>query len=543
MHDNNTPEMEFENVGPNQIIDIIKLLQPKNSLDIDGLSTNLIKKIAIEISIPLAHIFSLSLENGIFPNRLKTSRTVPIFKSGNPESCDNYRPIALLSALSKILEKIVSIKLVNHLEINKLLYTHQYGFQKHKSTEHNLIHAVNFIGNALNENKYALGVFFDLKKAFDVCSHNILITKLQYLGINGRTLQWFASYLAGRKQCVDIGGVLSDENDIMISILQGSILGPILFLCYINDLFKATNLFTLMFADDTFCLKSSHNLPELIREVNCEINKIAVWFRANKLAVNISKTKYIMFRTRGKKIENNVPDLVYNDNEPNIQNDPSLKIKLERYHNGHESNTCRAYKLLGIYLDEYLSLDFHTNYLSNKLARSLYCIRQVKNTLPKSALKTLYYALIHSHLTYCPIILSCINTKNKNCITKVQKKAIRIITKSNYNEHTGPLFNELKILTYDKIITQAKLQFMHAIEYSYAPESFSNIWTKNERREVGYELRNQNEYIIPNHRIELFKRIPLFSLPTEWNSAGDIIFHENKILFRNLLKEKLLSDI
>jgi hypothetical protein len=141
----------------------------------------------------------------------------------------------------------------------------------------------------------------------------------------------------------------------------------------------------------------------------------------------------------------------------------------------------------------------------------LYCIRQVKNRLPKSALKTLYYALIHSQLTYCPIILSCLNTKNKNCITKIQKKVIRIITKSNYNEHTGPLFNELKILTYDKIITQAKLQFMHAIEYSYAPESFSNIWTKNERRGIGYELRNQNEYIIPNHLIELFKRIPLFS--------------------------------
>jgi hypothetical protein len=232
----NAQELELGTTNQVHVCDIIKSLQPKNSMDIDGISTKLLKFLAIELSWPLAHIFYLSLSNGIFPDRLKSSRTVPIFKSGRNDLCDNYRPIALLSTLSKILEKMVSVKLVNHLDRNKILYEHQYGFQRQKSTEHSIIHALNFINKAMNENKYNVGVFFDLKKAFDVCSHDILLMKLSRMGISGTALNWFRSYLENRSQKVDINGNLSNSRNIKISILQGCILGPILFLCYINDL-------------------------------------------------------------------------------------------------------------------------------------------------------------------------------------------------------------------------------------------------------------------------------------------------------------------
>ena len=165
----------------------ISNFKSKTSQDIDGISNKLLKAISNEICTPLAHIFNLSLNQGIFPSKLKTSRTVPIFKSGNSELCDNYRPISLLSSLSKVLEKIVSIQLVNHLELNNLLYEHQYGFQPKKSTEHNLIHLTNHILAALNEKKYCIGLFLDLKKAFDVCSHPILLKKLKKYGIVGTT--------------------------------------------------------------------------------------------------------------------------------------------------------------------------------------------------------------------------------------------------------------------------------------------------------------------------------------------------------------------
>jgi hypothetical protein len=192
--------LELGNTNQVHICDIIKSLQPKSSCDIEGISTKLLKSLATEISWPLAHIFNLSLTTGVFPAKLKSSRTVPIFKAGNPELCDNYRPIALLSTLSKILEKMVSVQLVNHLERNNILYKHQYGFQRHKSTEHSIIHAINYINKSMNDNKYCVGVFFDLKKAFDVCSHKILLMKLSKMGITGLPLNGFvAIYLTESK--------------------------------------------------------------------------------------------------------------------------------------------------------------------------------------------------------------------------------------------------------------------------------------------------------------------------------------------------------
>jgi hypothetical protein len=136
------------------------------------------------------------------------------------------------------------------------------------------------------------------------------------MGISGTALNWFKSYLANRSQRVDMNGNLSNSRNIKISILQGSILGPILFLCYINDLHTVTSLLTLMYADDTFTLDAGEDLNNLIQHVNNEINKIAVWFRANKLAVNISKTKYIIFRMKSKKVGPNTPSIIYNENEP-----------------------------------------------------------------------------------------------------------------------------------------------------------------------------------------------------------------------------------
>jgi hypothetical protein len=179
----------------------------------------MIKFIGNEIAVPLAHIFNLSLGSGTFPEQLKQSRVIPIFKSGNHLECDNYRPISLLSSISKILEKIVSEKLLNHLTSNDLLYVHQYGFIPKRSAEHNLMHILNYVSTALNGGNYCVGVFLDLKKAFDVCSHTILLKKLEKMGINGIALQWFTNYFAGRSQKVDIDGTLSDELYLDISVI------------------------------------------------------------------------------------------------------------------------------------------------------------------------------------------------------------------------------------------------------------------------------------------------------------------------------------
>jgi hypothetical protein len=239
----NPPSLDLGLTSPATVSQTIRNFESKTSLDINGLSTKLLKYIANEISIPLSHIFNLSIRQGIFPDKVKISRTVPIFKSGNNELCDNYRPISLLSSLSKILEKHIAIQLTNHLELNNLLYEHQYVFQRHKSTEHNLTHLTNYVYRALTNKKYCIGLFLDLKKAFDVCSHSVLFKKLTKYGINGTAFEWFKSYLKNRQQKVDIDGVFSSTKTFNISVIQGSILGPILFLIYINDLYSASELF------------------------------------------------------------------------------------------------------------------------------------------------------------------------------------------------------------------------------------------------------------------------------------------------------------
>ncbi len=325
--------------------------------------------------------------------------------------------------------------------------------------------------------------------------------------------------------------------------MQGSILGPLLFLCYINDLWQSTTLFTLMFADDTSAFKSGKNLNQLVQEMNNEINKMAVWFRANKMSVNVTKTKYIIFRTRGKIINNDI-QLCYNANEPGQPNDENLTYILDRVHDNHPDKNSRSYKLLGVYLDEHLSFNQHCNVLSNKLSKSLYCINKVKNLLSKKTLRLLYFALFHPHINYCPIILNCTSQKNKTRIQKIQKKAIRVITKSGFNAHTEQLFCENRILNLENIILLQSALFMHSYIYNYAPSAFSDLWNYNNNRNIEYQLRNANndDLIVPFARIELFKKSPLYFLPKTWNELEHLRYQQNRFTLKWSLKCKFFNN-
>jgi hypothetical protein len=512
------PELNLQNTTPEHVLKTIKKSKNKNSCDIHGISAKMVKFVGAEVSIPLAHIFNRSLESGVFPEMLKQCRVIPIFKSGNHMECDNYRPISLLSSISKVLEKIVAEKLLFHLTENDLLYTHQYGFIPKKSAEHNLMHVINFVSSALNDGNFCVGVFLDLKKAFDVCSHSILLKKLKKMGINGVTHSWFANYLSGRSQKVEINEKLSEEQNLDISVIQGSILGPILFLCYINDFYSATSLFSVLFADDTACLSKGKNLNDLLSYVTQELQKIAVWFRSNKMAVNTSKTKYIIFRTQGKRINNNDCVLVFNSNEPGRVEDPALISTLERiYNDGPEPH----FKLLGVLLDEYLSFDAHISQVCVKISKSLFCINRVKNFVNKDALQKLYYAMVHSHLTYCVNIYSCANTTNLQRLRVKQKESIRIINNAGYRDHTVPLFKATKILPLDALIKFSKLKFMHNFVYHKLPFSFREMWTYNADRNPNRILRNANDLTVPAHHFATIKRLPLFEFPRSWNEEEE----------------------
>jgi hypothetical protein len=242
------------------------------------------------------------------------------------------------------------------------------------------------------------------------------------MGIDGVVLNWFKNYLDGRTQRVEIDGVLSDICEIVISIMQGSILGPILFLCYINDFPRCTELLSLLFADDTTGLVAGPELGPLITKANTELQKIATWFRANRMAVNVSKTKYIIFKPKNKKIHiNHGEGVIFNNNKLVGHQDPYKMYELGRIHNDNPNVNDRAYKLLGVWLDENLSFDYHCNTICTKISQSNYIINKCKHILPKKSLRTLYYSLVHPHLLYCLPIYGCTSRKNINKITVLQK--------------------------------------------------------------------------------------------------------------------------
>jgi len=541
LQDINPPDMHLNPISPGTVVSLLKSLKSKSSVDIEGLTVKLLKEVAIEISKPLSHIFSRSFSLGIFPDKLKISRIVPVFKGGSADLCDNYRPIALLSQISKILEKSVANTLSHHLYYNKLIHQNQYGFQHKVSTEHNLTCVINYISSALNDGEFCLGIFLDLKKAFDVCSHEILFKKLENLGIRGTALNWFKSYLSNRSQQVDIEGYTSHSRSIEVSILQGSILGPILFLCYINDLPYCTLLKTFLFADDTQCLLRGKNLNQLIDTANFELNKISEWFRANKLAVNTKKTKYIIFHTKGKRVDMDGKNLIFNDNDLNLPQLPDKVTVLERIYNNHPSRDLRTYKLLGILLDENISLSFHINSLIGKLSRSIYVLNKTKNFLPKNILRTLYFSTFHSHLTYCPTIIGCSSNSLQDKIFKLQKKAVRIITNSQYRAHTDPIFKSLKILPFPKLVEFSKLTLMHSIHYKLSPPSLHNLFETNLSRNIPYQLRNEQEYFIPRVNFSTLKNFHFNSFPSLWNSYGPNKFQRNPTTFKIALKSELLG--
>ena len=251
---------------------------------------------------PLTYITNLSLIEGIFPSELKIAQVLPLFKNNDPMLFNNYRPISLLPFFSKLFERLMYNRLIVFIEKHHLLYQFQFGFRKNHSTFMALVILLEKITEALDNSEFAICILIDFRKAFDTVEHNILLQKLYHYGIGGNALQWFNSYLSNRYQYVNYNNTSSDMKLITCGVPQGSILGPLMFLLYINDISSVSSiLFSILFADDTTLFYSSKNLQELSDVINNELSKMMEWLNANRLSLNIDKTNFMIFRPKGKK--------------------------------------------------------------------------------------------------------------------------------------------------------------------------------------------------------------------------------------------------
>ena len=532
----------LNHIYPQDIIDVVKKMEGKQSKDMFGISNSMLKKIVNCIALPLCHIFNKSFSSGIIPDQLKLAKVIPICKlrasdNGDKSLPTNYRPISLLPIFSKILEKLVANRLNDYLLENNIIYKHQYGFQAKKSTVHPIMHLINEIAMAKNNKQISIGVFCDISKGFDTLSHDILINKLNKIGVKNKELDWFRNYLYQRKQFVCIDEENSESLEITTGVPQGSVLGPLLFLIYINDLPNATELFTYLFADDSTFLISGKNLNEVITKLNSELKKINSWFRSNKLSLNTEKTKFMIFNKKEDSIV--WEDInVYLDSNNASENNPELISKLSFINSQSQTP---AIKFLGVFIDSNLNFKYHIEYVRKKVSNSIYMINRVKNILCTEALLSLYNSFVHSHFMYClPIWSSCPKTYLEP-LYKLQKRAIRIITGSKYNAHTEEKFKKLKILPLHQLAEYVKLLFMYDYINGKLPSSFIGVWKRNSEM---YNAQRNNRRVDANHfynpkiNFKSIERLPIFHYSNLWNTNcfNDLLTSDQprKMFIKNL---------
>jgi hypothetical protein len=481
----------------------------------DKLKSNIIKMVSNEVAYPLSIIFNNSLTSGVVPDDMKVAKVIPIYKKDSPESFGNYRPVSVLPCLSKILERIVYNRSYDFLCKNDILYDKQYGFRTNHSTYMAVLDFVNGISKAFDESMYTIGIFMDLSKAFDTIDHNILLNKLYHYGFRGVSYDWFCNYLTNRKQYVLYDSVKSPVNDIRCGVPQGSILGPLLFIIYMNDICNTSSLLnTILFADDTTVFYSHKDMHILCTTLNDELKEVCNWFKANKLSLNAKKTNLMFLGTRFKTKNIDSKNEIYLDG-----------CKLTRVHEA---------KFLGITIDENLTWKRHVNDVCNKCSRNIGVLNKLKYFLPKKSLYQLYCSLVLPYINYGILIWGNANKVYVNKVFRLQKRALRIVSNSHYLCPSKPLFEKYNVLNAFDMYKKEMAIFMYKYTNGLLPCSFDGILI-NHKENHSYNTRNRNDFQLP---IQKGLKTAFSTGPKMWN---DLPNHIKTALTLNQFKTRLSS--
>ncbi len=431
----------------NEVLDVIVKLKSSKSLVSDCFSSALLKTCSVHVANPLLYIINLSFETGIFPDRLKMSRVTPIFKKGLHTEVSNYRPISITNPISKILERLMFNRMIKFVEKFHILYDFQFGFRKHYSTSTAVLDLVNMIQNETFDGNYVLGIFMDFRKAFDTINFDILLKKMDHYGFRGYCHNWFRSYLINRTQFTNVNGSSSDIKNVLCGIPQGTVLGPLLFLLYINDLPNSVQQSRAkLFADDSNLFVIDNSLQTLYNKANSELASLSRWISSNKLHINYDKTTYILF-DQVKKAPGTIVDSTVS----------VLPLQINNHTIGRE----RYVKYLGVYIDDKLEWTEHITHVTKKVSSLTGILYRTKTALPYKCKKDIYFALVHSVLTYCVEAYGNVVKSKLGPLVVKCNRLLRLLQSKPRRTPLRELYSQYDIVPFCHLFEFHTLRFIH----------------------------------------------------------------------------------
>ena len=507
-------------VTTNEVVTEIYKLKLHKSPGMDGINNRILKSVSQYISHILAYIFNLSFTTGEYPQTLKVAKVIPLFKKGDAKQPENYRPISLLSSINKLLEKSIEKRIRNYLLEKQILYEFQFGFRSGYSTTHALLEITNNIRKHLDSGENVLGLYLDLKKAFDTVDHVVLKKKMHNYGIRGKCHELLTSYLRDRSQVTFVNGVYSQPKIITTGVPQGSVLGPLLFLVYINDLKNVVNNFSVrLFADDTNIFLYHRNCQTLINNAKVALQCLKSWFDANKLTLHIGKTNFTIFHSS------------------------------KRHHVCHDSfdidgmviKKTDATKYLGLTIDHELSWKCHINDLCRSIIKYVGIFSKIRDCIPLSLRHQLYYAFVHSRIAYGIEVYGVAKQTLIKPLQVMQNRIIKTLFGKCRRYPTNQLYKETELM----MIKDIHRQKMYILLYKYAngklPELFTNVFnpgldrirrsTRNNRLfTVSLVRKYHGQFLLNNYGNKLWQTLP-----------QDVKNNQTLPTFKKSLKKQILS--
>ena len=529
------PEFSNETIYENNIFEMpvittefvkseIDKLGVKKGTGYDHLSARLLKyvcKIPLLIQT-LVYILNLSLETCIFPDAWKIGRVQPIYKSGDKSSPNNYRPITILPVISKVIEKAIHSELMSFLTRNSILCPNQFGFRPNHSCETALLCMIDEWSRNVDDKEMNGLIFLDLRRAFDTVNHQLLLRKLSKYGCSVGSLSWFDSYLSHRKQYVSVENNKSTIKDINIGLPQGSILGPLLFVLFINDLPQSIpNGSVFMYADDTTISVSGSTKFEIETQLNDVMKLTYEWLIRNKLILNIDKTKVMLLGSRQRI--NLMPD---KDLHVNVNDRPIACVN--------------EYKCLGVIIDSYLDFRSHTYKVAKEVKQKLGILRRLKTSFSVQQLSQIYWGYVMPHMLYCCNVWTGRSDVNYDILNRLHKRAAYLISKLTYETPSNVIFNQLSWPTLDTLFWKTACCTMFKLVHNLAPPILSSrivlrdsVITRNSRRSNKMILK------LPKCRTVYYQNSFLYSGGSRWNNLPDNVRLESRLSSFKLLLESV----